>query len=58
MNFTTIDWSTMILVASIALLVWGVGWKVHLRAGSHAPAPQAPAPDLNGIDRYRPQVYH
>jgi hypothetical protein len=52
MNFTTIDWSTAILVASIALLVWGIGWKLHLRAGS-----PAPAPDRNGIGQYRPQVY-
>lgn len=52
MNLTTIDWSTVILVASIALLVWGIGWKLHMRAGS-----PAPAPDRNSIGRLRPQTY-
>ena len=53
MNFTTFDWSTAILVGSIALLVWAVFWRVHLRA--QAPTP---APDRNSIGRLRPQTYH
>jgi len=53
MNFTTFDWSTVILVGSIALLVWAVFWRVHLRA--QAPTP---APDRNSIGRLRPQTYH
>jgi len=53
MNFTHIDWSTAILVASIGLLVWAVSWRVHLRA--QAPTP---APERNSIGQYRPQTYH
>jgi hypothetical protein len=53
MNLSAIDWSTVILVGSIALLVWGVAWKVHLSAKR-----PAPAPERNGIGQYRPQVYH
>jgi len=55
MNLSAIDWSTAILVGSIALLVWGVAWKLHL--SSKKPAP-APAPERNGIGQYRPHAYH
>jgi hypothetical protein len=53
MNFSTIDWSTVILVASIVLLVSAVSWKMHLSA--KAPSP---APEHSGIGQYRPQAYH
>jgi hypothetical protein len=55
MNLSAIDWSTVILVGSIALLVWGVAWKLHLSPKAKAPAP---ALERNGIGQYRPQVYH
>ena len=57
MNLSAIDWSTVILVGSIALLVWGVAWKLHLSPKAKAKAP-APALERNGIGQYRPQVYH
>jgi hypothetical protein len=53
MNLSAINWSLVILVASIALLVWGVAWKMYL-----SPKAPAPAPDRNGIGQYRPHVYH
>jgi hypothetical protein len=58
MNLSAIDWSTVILVGSIALLVGGVAWKLHLSPKAPASAAHAPAPERNGIGQYRPQVYH
>ncbi|HSS70157.1 MAG TPA: hypothetical protein VLQ46_05825 [Casimicrobiaceae bacterium] len=58
MNLSAIDWSTAILVGSIALLVTGVAWKVHLSSKKPAPAKPAPATERNGIGQYRPHVYH
>ena len=56
MNLSAIDCSTAILVGSIALLITGVAWKVHLSSKKPAPVPERP--ESNGIGRYRPQVYH
>jgi len=55
MNLSAIDWSTAILVGSIALLVWGVAWKVYLSPKAKTPVP---APEHNGIGQYRPHAYH
>ena len=57
MNFFAIDWSTAILVVSIALLVSAVAWKMHLGAQKPAQKP-TPAPERNGIGQYRPQLHH
>jgi hypothetical protein len=56
MNLSAIDWSTAILVGSIALLVGGVAWKLHLSSKKPTPVPERP--ERNGIGQYRPQVYH
>ena len=53
LNFAHIDWSTVLLVASVVLLVCGISWKMHLSA--KAPSP---APERGGIGQYRPQSYH
>jgi len=52
-NFSAIDWSTVLLVGSIALLVCGILLKVHVKAK----APST-APERDSIGQYRPRVYH
>jgi hypothetical protein len=53
MNFSTIDWPTVLLVGSIGLLVCGILLKVHVKAK----APSS-VPERNSIGQYRPRVYH
>jgi hypothetical protein len=53
LNFAHVDWSTVILVASIILLVCGISWRMHL--STKAPSS---APERGGIGQYRPQSYH
>jgi hypothetical protein len=58
MNLFAIDWSTAILVGSIALLVSAVAWRMHVGAQKPTPAQPTPAPERNGIGQYRPQMHH
>lgn len=53
MNFSAIDWSTVVLAGSIGLLVWALALKVYMR-----PKAPAPAPERNSIGQYRPRVFH
>jgi len=57
MNFSTIDWSTVVLVGSIGLLVCGILLKMHVKTHVKAKAPST-VPERNSIGQYRPRVFH
>jgi len=53
MNFSAIDWSTVLLVGSIGLLVCGILLKMHVKATA-----PSPVPERNSIGQYRPRIFH
>jgi len=57
-EITRDDWTTLGLVASIALLAIGLLLRIRVRHGTHGTVPAPDRQDLHdSIGQYRPQIY-
>lgn len=54
LNLSAIDWSTVLLVGSIGLLVCGVFLKLHVNTKVPSTVPEG---NSVGIGQYRPRVH-